>query len=324
MTSAVEAKNFVQRHLGSDQFRTYNVNIARTIGLEEAILLNDLIDTHKHLEENEQLFPLKKQKGVWFYYSSAKGEKRTSIKRKAMMRVVNSLKRKKLIIYVKAGVPAKRHFQLNFEAIYNISNSVSICPKRDTKMSQTGQLEVPNGTTINDPKYDPKKNSSRNSVTPSEQSFRQAKLLFEKIKENDPHVKPPDIGKWAAAFDRMHKYDNRSWEEIEALIIFSQEDEFWCTNILSPGKLRKQATQLTLRMKKGSKKGNGEKEVRLVDKNHDLAWDIVHQKRISLAQVHFFEKHVEVGGNGSNILLPFGNDGFAAQFDHALHYCGHL
>jgi len=87
------------------------------------------------------------------------------------------------------------------------------------------------------------------SVALSEASFRRVDLLFSLIKENHPKAKPPNREKWARDIDRLHRIDGYTYEQIDDLIRFSQEDDFWRTALLSAASLRKQAHQLTLKMR---------------------------------------------------------------------------
>jgi len=45
----------------------------------------------------------------------------------------------------------------------------------------------------------------------------------------------------------MREQDGRAVDEIREVIIWAQDDDFWHTNILSMGKLRKQWDQLILK-----------------------------------------------------------------------------
>ncbi len=91
--------------------------------------------------------------------------------------------------------------------------------------------------------------------------FRLAKYLFKKIRENDPKARRPDLKKWANDIRLMIKNDKRVPDEIEAMIGWCQEDEFWRCNILSPKKLRKKYTTLLLQMKREKKRWGGLKGV---------------------------------------------------------------
>lgn len=97
-----------------------------------------------------------------------------------------------------------------------------------------------NLTTIKNNKNDKKK------YTPESQECILAEYLLKKIRENNPDFKQPNIENWALGMNRLIRIDKRSHTEVKALIDYSQEDEFWRTNILSPDKLRKQYDQLKI------------------------------------------------------------------------------
>ena len=108
----------------------------------------------------------------------------------------------------------------------------------------------------------------RGKITFSENDMLLAKLLSELMTENNPDRKPTtdvQLRTWANEVRLMRESDNRSQEDIKKIIIFSQNNDFWKTNILSMGKLRKQFDQLNLKMRKD---GNGEKEIREERKNY--------------------------------------------------------
>ena len=82
----------------------------------------------------------------------------------------------------------------------------------------------------------------------SEQAIELSHLLKSLILRNNPKAKlPDDITKWAMDFDRMINIDKRTPEEIRSVLEFSQNDSFWCANILSAGKLREKFDQLYLK-----------------------------------------------------------------------------
>lgn len=65
---------------------------------------------------------------------------------------------------------------------------------------------------------------------------------------------------WLTDMDRLNRIDGRSWDEIEKVIRWCQQDSFWRTNILSPAKLRKQFDQLKLKMGSPVRRDNNEAE----------------------------------------------------------------
>ena len=93
-----------------------------------------------------------------------------------------------------------------------------------------------------------------------EEAHKLALLLFELMKKNDPKIKEPNFDKWSISIERLNRIDARSYTEIEAVIRWCQIDEFWHKNILSADKLRKQFTQLFLKMQdKYKNKGTRQK-----------------------------------------------------------------
>jgi hypothetical protein len=73
-------------------------------------------------------------------------------------------------------------------------------------------------------------------------------LLYDLIKERRPSFKVPNLVNWIKPIDLMIRVDKRDLAEIEKVIKWCQQDEFWQNNILSTGKLRKQYDQLCLKM----------------------------------------------------------------------------
>ena len=106
-------------------------------------------------------------------------------------------------------------------------------------------------------------------------AYKAASYLREKILENNlrasvPTTDPEDkrMKSWAKEMDRLHRLgpigakeeDNKgySWKEIYQLIDWSQNNNFWKSNILSAAKLRKQIIKLENRMKHTQEKNSDE------------------------------------------------------------------
>jgi len=89
---------------------------------------------------------------------------------------------------------------------------------------------------------------------PSNPEFgRLSNLLFQKILDRNPNHKTPNTQNWEKQIRLMVEADNRDPEEIEAVIIWCQEDYFWQNNILSTEKLRKHYDRLILKMNSNGK-----------------------------------------------------------------------
>lgn len=74
--------------------------------------------------------------------------------------------------------------------------------------------------------------------------------LLVKIVKRKPNLRSPDRLGWIAEMDKILRLDKRTPEQLEELIDWCQQDEFWQDNILSPAKLRKQLDKLEMKMAK--------------------------------------------------------------------------
>ncbi len=77
-----------------------------------------------------------------------------------------------------------------------------------------------------------------------------SEMLYEKILQNIPTFKKPNIERWANEVRKMREIDKRTPEQIEYLIDWSQNNNFWQANILSTAKLRKQFDTLVAQIKR--------------------------------------------------------------------------
>lgn len=82
-----------------------------------------------------------------------------------------------------------------------------------------------------------------------------------RVPPNDPEDKL--MQKWAQEMDRLNRIGptggtkGYSWQEIRDLIDFSQDDDFWRSNILSAAKLREKCVQLENQMRRSTSKPRG-------------------------------------------------------------------
>jgi hypothetical protein len=95
--------------------------------------------------------------------------------------------------------------------------------------------------------------------------YRLTVLLSDLMTENSPSRKPTSpamMESWADTVRLMREQDGRSPEDIEFVLRWSQRDDFWKTNILSMGKLRKQFDALVIRMSTSRGRANEVQEKR--------------------------------------------------------------
>lgn len=121
-----------------------------------------------------------------------------------------------------------------------------------------GELEVDTkdqnkSEKISDNPFTEKKPKSKTSFTPED--LETAQWIFHRIQKLNPNHREPKFKNWANEIRKMRERDGRTDAEIRQLFKFANEDDFWCTNILGPSKLRKQWDVLTLRQLKQPKTG---------------------------------------------------------------------
>ena len=102
---------------------------------------------------------------------------------------------------------------------------------------------VNNTININNNTSSPKA-TKKDKYTSDSPYYQMAQYLYDWIKKNNPIAKEPNWQQWADDFRKIVEIDKRETKGIKKVIDFSQTDDFWHTNILSPSKLRKQYEQL--------------------------------------------------------------------------------
>jgi len=89
-----------------------------------------------------------------------------------------------------------------------------------------------------------------------DEDIKLTQLLIDLMSKNNPNssilrtLTPKRQETWINECRKLREIDKRTPEQIEQIIIFSQDDSFWKSNILSMAKLRKQFDQLWLKAKK--------------------------------------------------------------------------
>lgn len=103
-----------------------------------------------------------------------------------------------------------------------------------------------------DEKRAPKEKPNKRVYESDSTHYKIACALKDFIMKNNPKHAPiteSNLQSWANEARLMMEVDHRTKGDIWKVMKFSQTDDFWKSNILSMGKLRKQFDQLTLRAK---------------------------------------------------------------------------
>lgn len=132
--------------------------------------------------------------------------------------------------------------------------------------------------------------------TSEDKEYLLAEYLSKQIAKrlNKPLKDEKTLQRWAADFNKMVRLDNYDIEEIKEVLMFSQKNDFWQTNILSAAKFRKQYLTLLAQMKRDKGKSNTGKKP---NKFHDFIQsdDFTGDELEEIARKRFEEKIKKLG-----------------------------
>ena len=250
--------------LNGNNYLTVNREIARLIGLEAAILLSEILDKMCYFEKNGL------EEEGWFYLTFSTVEERTTLSRRQQETAIDHLKAWEFIETKQMGLPAKRHFRVFKKKITDwlmCTNKKDKNPGRSqTPTNKDSERQsVPSATPIVEEPYikepyslvppvgettqvDPPKEKKKREIPQEAKDI--ASLLWQQIQKIHPNHKPPKLQEWAETFEKCHRIDRRSWDELRSVINFSfEKDPFWAQNLQSAEGLRKHFDKIFIKMK---------------------------------------------------------------------------
>ncbi len=117
-----------------------------------------------------------------------------------------------------------------------------------------------------------KESKELNTIIPknkfSDDDYKCAEWLSDKLREFIPDCKEPNLKGWAKSVRDMRELDNRDHKEICRLWLWCRKDGFEAANVQSPEKLRKRYDQLKTKMNTPATGGNyaGQPKPSLIDR----------------------------------------------------------
>tara|TARA_R100000734_G_C3270133_1_gene66312 strand:+ start:139 stop:756 length:618 start_codon:yes stop_codon:yes gene_type:complete len=121
--------------LSSSAFIVLNKELARQVGLKEAILLADLIS-------KEEYFIANGMTDGWFFNTEANIEADTTLNPYHQRKCLKTLKKHNLIEVKRKGIPAKQYFKINEEQVIQILNNLS--DKNSTTINKNKIITITN------------------------------------------------------------------------------------------------------------------------------------------------------------------------------------
>lgn len=169
----------------------------------------------------------------------------TSLSRSGLDSARNGLKQRGLIEYRPGRANKPGEYRM-IPFVCNISDTAEDTPAAD-RQADSGH----SGGTLNKQKQKegvpaPAEPKRPPVFAEDSEEMKLSRLLFGKMRENNPNCREPNWQAWARVFDLMLRVDKRGPKDVADMIRFCQWDNFWRQNILSPGKLREKYDQLTI------------------------------------------------------------------------------
>lgn len=129
-------------------------------------------------------------------------------------------------------------------------NLQTLCRKCHQEKTSEDLREIPYPTLLNSTLLNSTLPNEDEDQKFSEMDMKMATLLMELIKQNNPDWKlRGKVETWAAHIEKLHRIDERSYQQIEYMIRWTQQDSFWQQNILSTAKLREKFNDLIPKVK---------------------------------------------------------------------------
>ncbi len=181
---------------------------------------------------------------------------------------LNKLSKKKMINFkaVELGTLITIEKYNEYQAFFDFEDGAGNAKKTPTKHQRNNNKEYKEVKEIYNKESNP---------------FLYSLKLHTEILKNDSKSKTPNFQKWAADFDKLNRIDGRDWTEIENVLIWCQNNDFWKSNILSARKFRIKYQTLKLQMEKDKNKKTTKKPYTetgmkaLVKMNHGSEKDFI-------------------------------------------------
>lgn len=151
---------------------------------------------------------------------------------------------KRFILTFESGVVVIKHWLIHNTIRMDRFNETVYLEEKNTLNIKENRGYTENGNQMATSRQHKLSKVKLSKVNLTSEDYKLATLLKELIKENLPTFKDPNIDNWASDINKLHRIDKYTYEQIEYIIKWCQDDSFWRSNILSASKLRKQFIQL--------------------------------------------------------------------------------
>lgn len=199
------------------------------VSVNQDVLYRELLDYGNDVSDLDKSFTLKNSALMDFTGISSE---------RTLINVRRSLVNLGLIEYVKGNKKSGKKPQYKIVKLYK---DYGVSTKVSTNFSVKPSTEVLTNTR-QDKTITKDKKASRKSDKPTyaddNPNYQLANKLYLTIKNRQEDFKTPNLQKWANDIRLMNERDGRTHKQIENMIEWSQNSDFWSAIILSANKLR--------------------------------------------------------------------------------------
>lgn len=138
---------------------------------------------------------------------------------------------------------------------YKVVNYGTYQDKNEEKVTVTGAIsnskETVTGSKQECTRMYKKKDHRPKVFSDDSIEMKMCQYMIKKLRDSYPGaIIPPNLNKWCLSFDRLMRLDGRTVDDIRQVMKWVYQDEFWCTNIRSPEKLREKWDTVYLQMQR--------------------------------------------------------------------------
>jgi len=166
----------------STGYITVSKELAHEIGLNETVILSELISQYEYFKKNNKLRDQK-----WFFCTIEKLEEQTTLNRHYQDKAIATLKKLGLIEVDRKGLPARRHFKIIEREILNLFFNENADNPRNDQIEKVSQTRVRESTKQDCKSVTNINNNNNNNKTEEEDA--RAREKKSQNKEIPPEIK---------------------------------------------------------------------------------------------------------------------------------------
>jgi hypothetical protein len=157
--------------LSADAYWQVNKSIAKMFDNDTAILLADLLSKERYFYEKDELTV-----GGYFFNTGANIEEDTNITVKKQRIIIETIEKAGLISTILMGIPAKKHFKINHQAIIEVMQVMQVKQNLPNKYSQNGETCIAKNAKLYNKSNKNKGNKNKDNNTLKEKNIKKEKF----------------------------------------------------------------------------------------------------------------------------------------------------